>query len=676
MQSGQFLHYLDGEQVPEPGKWEEFTEEIERSWDLRLIAVQYPNTVIFNGGGYELLRDMYIEGLCSSLEYRCDFFCGGKTYVVARAQLNISDIEWNLNKCEATCKLADDGFGARINNNKSIKVFLDAPNSKNGTSIGECPSFDLEVFDSQDPEPDYLPNPAKAYDWLEAMNYVVRFITDDAITVNSPWYDSLNTDEKYAIVTGLELRKRTGTNQAPEVSFKQLFESMWKKYNLWAVVTRASGGDPILSILQDGDTYGEGVAFSLPNQDDLEQSTDLERMYSSVRLGDEKEIKDYDGLEDIPFLPMATYCTEEYYIEGTCNTDSQLDLVMDYPYGHNIINAIRGGTTDNDDDPCIIQYSDYSLRATKSDWFNPGSTPYLYNEALRNIKIANRWRLQAAGVQVYNAQEANFAANRTGIVPNPVYTSNTDGSAGADITRVLRYDDDYTPPFFDTDNAWGNGTTQGNPVSEANSRYTAPAIGWYVFSGFQPWELLTSVIGAQSQGTVCQQGGYLRVTVKRYNAANVNIETDHYDGTAETIPGVYGFSFQHSTLLNTGDYLIFYYVLSTTGVSSICPRPPFATYGMSSRLLRGGTIQTDFVSVGGGEIVGSDDDSYRTINYKFSRALPIEEWIALRDDPTLAIQVATDATSMRIGHAQKLTREIATGSCDIELVANRQQAYK
>lgn len=676
MVSGQFIHYLDGSVVPEPGKWEEFSEELERSWDLRLIAVQYPNSVIFNGGGYKLLRDMYIEGLCRSLEYRCDFVCGGKTYVVARGQVNISDIEWNLNKCEASVKIADDGFGARINNNKSIKVFLDAPDSKNGTNIGACPSFDLEVFDSQDPEPDYLPNPGKAYDWLEAMNYVVRFITDDAINVVSPWYDSLPTDEKYAIITGLELRRRTGLNQAPEVSFKQLFESMWKKYNLWAVVTRGPVGEPILTILQDGDTYGGGVAFSLPHQDDLEQSTDLERMYSSVRLGDEKEIKDYDGLEDIPFLPMATYCTEEYYIEGTCNTDSQLDLVMDYPYGHNIINAIRGGTTDNDDDPCIIQYSDYSLRATKSDWFNPGSTPYLYNEALRNIKIANRWRLQASGVQVYNAQEANFSALRGPLIANPIFTSNTTGSAGGSTPAVLQYNDDYTPPYFDNDNAWGNGTPQGTPVSEANSRYTSPAIGWYVFEGFQPWELLTSVIGATSQGTICQQGGYLRVVVRRYNAVNTLIETDTYTGDEEKLPGIYGFTWEHSTLLDTGDYLIFNYVLGNTSVFANCPLPPFASYGMTSRLAKLGTIRTTFVSVGGGEIVGSDADSYRTVNYKFSRSLAIEDWIALRDDPTLAIQVATDATSMRLGHTQKITREIASGACDIELVANRQQAYK
>ena len=677
MESGTFTHYLDDSVIPEPNKTDEFIEELERSFDLRLIAVQYPNTVTFTGGGYRILRDIYEAGLCASMDYRCEFACGGRTYIVARGQINISDVTWNLNKCEADVKIADDGFGARINNNKSIKVSMKSPLSKNGAEIGACPSVDLEVFDPDDPEPDYLVDTAVTYDWLEAMNHIVRFITDDIITVESTWYDSLPESEKYVIAYGREVRLRDDTSEAPQVSFTDHFESLWKKYNLWAIVRRNDNGTPILDIVQDDDSYGGDVAKSFPWQDDLQQSVDLERMYSSVSVGDKDAVKDENGAYWLPFLPMMGFVNEQYYIEGTCNTDSELDLTSNYLYDTNNLGRVAIGSDEFDKKILLIQYTPYNSRATKGDYLFPFNNPYLYNEQLLNLHIANRWRLQAAGVTSYDAQQANFNANTTALIPCPVYTSPNDTGSDADTEYVLQFDDDFTPPnYFDNDNAWGNGTPPGTPVSSADSRYTAPSVGYYVFSGGMSWELISSNVGAQAQGTVCQKSGYLQIRVSRYNSGNTLISTDYYTSDEQNIPGIYSMTWTHATLMDANDYIIVYSRLWSTAVNTVCPGAPFAYYVLESRLYRKGFFGTVFVATGGGDITGSGPDEYRTVDLKFDRFIAIEDWVTLRDNPTRAIEVATDATSMRIGHASKVSRNILTGETNWELVANRNQTFK
>lgn len=671
MDSGVLIHYLDGNVVENPGQEEDFSEELERQFDLRLIAIQYPNSVIFRGEGYKILRDAYEQALCDTFDYRCEFMCAGVSYTVAVGEIKISDIEWNLNKCEADVKIADDGFGARINNNKSIKVMQTATTSKNGVSIGACPAIDLQVFRPTDPEPDYEPTTAVAYDWLEAMNHTVRFITDDLITVESPWYDALPEDERFCIVYGRELLQRDGSSLAPLTSFKDLFENMWKKYNLWAIVRRNASGNPVLSIVSDGDTFSPTVAVSFPNQDDLKQSVDLDRMYSLVKLGSEEAIKDEDNAHDLPFLPMVGFTEEEYYIEGVCNTDSDLDLVGKYIYDTNAITSVVISNDELNDKIFLIQYTVYMSQATKGDYLAPGTNPFLYNEALLNLNVANRWRLQAAGVQNYNAPDANFRAERTRNVTNPVFIGNDDPGPDFDAAVQMQFDDDYTPPNFDLDNTYGNGTAPGTPVTQADSRFTAPSTGYYVFQVAAPWRF---ILNTSDAGPPWVKTSYLRLIFTRYDSLSNVISTAVYDSPEYSITGFYSFTAVHPTIMNLNDYV----EVESQLVAGSAPvgAPIFNEYATEMALFEGAIFETIFVAVGGGEITGSDADEYKTVIYKFDRSIPVSQWVTLRDDPTQAIQVSTDQTSFRTGYVSKVSRNVITGSCEWELIADRNQPFK
>ena len=53
---GQLRHRLNGVVVEEPGGWPDFTEEIERNLEDRIIHLKYSNSLLFIGDGYDLLR--------------------------------------------------------------------------------------------------------------------------------------------------------------------------------------------------------------------------------------------------------------------------------------------------------------------------------------------------------------------------------------------------------------------------------------------------------------------------------------------------------------------------------------------------------------------------------------------------------------------------------------------
>ena len=124
-----------------------------------------------------------------------DFHCQGSTYRVVRGVISLADIEWNLNRCTAKVKVQDDGYGARIFNNKDIGVFPTSEVTKNGDALTPVTAIDLEVFDPTAAFGTYLAQTRKAYDWLECMTDLVGYITDGELTVQSNWYDALPDDE-------------------------------------------------------------------------------------------------------------------------------------------------------------------------------------------------------------------------------------------------------------------------------------------------------------------------------------------------------------------------------------------------------------------------------------------------------------------------------------------------
>jgi len=671
MAAGTLEHYLNGQLVTEPAGWRDLTEEIERDFRQRIVASKYPSDVTFTTDGYKLLRDLWDVSFCGDIPYVVVQEVGeGLRMEVMRGTVILSDVEWNLSRGEAKCAIADDGYGARIYNNRSIKVYPTSDASKNNTPITPVTGIELDVFDPADPLNTYEGQTRTVYDWLDCITHCVQYITDGAVSVRSDWYTGLPDDEKTALAYGRELRTGDGSSLAPQMSFEELFEHAWKSDNLWAYVTRNAYGDPELRIEDEATMYGEAQAVAFPNQDELEQAIDGQLLYQKVRFGSPEFIKDEDSDYSLPYLILRGFTEEEYHLLGTCNTDEVLDLIGPFITDTNVIEAlVVDGDTDHDNAVFAIQYTESASEATKGDYLNPGNNPYLYNERYQNVQVAARWPLYAEGVIRYEEPDAVFRAQYT-VGPDTTYTDTQLGSntVPAGPTIQSQFDNDYSGLNFDTGGNYGNGTVQGNPVSRANSRYTFPAQGFYQFQVAQVWEITANARP--------DKGARLQLYMEHYNSSNTLINTylepfaqppDYKFGL-----GAYVNVWDQGVSASTGDYVIvkhrwFTNTVNFTGVAS----------SISVRVANLSYWQTTFVATGGGDIGSATDaDEYRCVLLNFDRHIDPDQWLDIAEDPTGRILVAQDDSAFRWGHVRKASRKVHSGETSWELICNRDQPLK
>ncbi len=265
-------HYIDGQTVEEPKGWGEFTEDIRRNYKERMIGTEYPIDVTFVGGAYATLSTLYDSQPCGIVSYVVKQACGNGVFEDAiQCSIVLSDIEFNLDRCEAKVKATDDGIGARVSNNKSVVVMPGAVQTKNGEELEPAEAVALSGLNG--------------YDWKEALRHCVSYITDLNATVVSDWYDALADDEKWMVIDGQELRTGDGSSIQCKYTFDLLFNELGKKYNLWASAERDVDGNPVLRIEPEGYFNGSTSGVSSPKTRELVRKVNQDRVFASIRVG-------------------------------------------------------------------------------------------------------------------------------------------------------------------------------------------------------------------------------------------------------------------------------------------------------------------------------------------------------------------------------------------------------
>lgn len=675
-----FTHYLNGSVIPEPAGWGEFAEELVRDYDQRIIAVKYPADLVFTDECYDILRTLFLEGYCTTVEYKVLTRCNGYEYESVRGNIKLGDVRWNLNKCTAEVPVADDGYGARIANNISIEVHPGVETTKNQLPLDPVVPRDVMFFASTGGNL----GTRLTYDWLEAMNHIVQLITDNEVTVESEWYDGLDNDNKYGIVYGLEMRLANGSSPAPRYTYGLLFNEIARKHNLLAAIVRDSYGSPRLKI--ETEEYWNGNSASpdlfIFDQDDVVQSVDSERLYASMKLGSSKSIKDQTNQFPYPFLYLRGFTEEIVNVVGTCNTDAQLDLTSSWIIDTNVIyDSIENGNDEYDDDIFIVQYNPVLFTATVSRYLVPLSDPLLYNEQLLNINVANRYDLQGDLAQYIGPQDISFRAEYTTTpVTNQTYDFVLPNSNGVEYTStryVFKYNDDYTSPNFDTGNAWGNGTAQGNPVTQGNSRYTTSSQGFFELHAYDKWSVVKTAFSFSTSTDLSSvvEEHTLRLEVERYDVGNTLQATYTYEDT-RTATGyltngnlfrIYESNFYMQIPLDAGDYLIVnkLYRFRTSGGDGTYQT---STQTNQFRVWADTFIETSFIATGGGVIAG-EPDNYRAIVHEFQRSLTDEDWDSLKYNPSAIVNVSTGPQPMYPGVCYLVSRKIATGDTSWKLLS-------
>lgn len=671
-------HFINGTMVDEPHGWGEFTEDIERSYKSRIIGYKYPVDITFVGSGYELLREIFDENECADATYLVQEECDDVYTTCLQGTIVLADIEWNLSKCSAEVSLTDDGIGARINSNKNLVVYPGADVSKNGEIITACPSLALQVFNPGSALNTYDGTTRKAYDWFDAITHVVAFITDEAATVVSDWYDALPDAERYALIDGHELRVGTGTKSQAKWTWDQVFYEMAKKYNLWVAVERDTDSSVILRIEPEEYFWGTSQPFSFPDTDDLLESKNTDLLFAKVLLGSEDYTKELGNTFALPWLILRGFTKEDVNLSGVCNTDEELDTVSKWIIdSNNIERVVVNNSTEFEEDIFIIQYDQSTNKAVKADIIDPGNGPYTYNEQLMNINVLYRYSLPFDPIIITeDSSQSAFLAEYT-IGPGYAHTE-TDPvlySLSPLSLGQLQFDNDYTAPNFDAGNNYGNGTTQGNPVSQADSRFTADAQGFYGFRVLINWSIVSnneySTFGGIWVGH--RMTANIRLYVQTYNASNViTAPPAYFVGTVSAVSAVgnYTETFDFGANLQATDYVVvraeIFYNDQTFAASSGFGTPP---HSITTRI-NFATWETMYVAQGGGTIIEVDPKAYYSTVYKFERGCILANWQTLKADLSSRIGVSTDERLFK-GYVQKASRNIKTGKTKWELIANK-----
>jgi hypothetical protein len=348
----------------------------------------------------------------------------------------------------------------------------------------------------------------------------------------------------------------------------------------------------------------------------------------------------------------------------------------------------------------VIQYDRTTDEATKGDYLTNQGGPYLYNERLLNLSIVNRWRLRANGVTYFDDISASFRAEYTGAPLAESYTYTGSGyplgtipGPGIDFEARFTFDNDYTAPNFDNGNDWGNGTTPGTPVTNADSRYTAPAQGFYSFEIGQR----VRVSEFTNPWTPFDQRRlflFPAIILKKYNAANVLVETvtrtvvqetNAYFNTGDLVPFVAtGDYLQTATIevyMQPTDYVEVWFQMGlwiqlatpTRGSQQLPLSVGESVRNVSYEFMPDSYVRTNFVASFGGQVVQGDPDGYYATNLTFERHIDNQSWTRVKTEFQEAIRVAHDRDTVRRGYIQEASRTIATGNTQWTLICNRQQ---
>jgi hypothetical protein len=637
---GEIIHYLDGLPVEEPLGWLDFSEELDRDIRERIISVKYATELTFTGGAYAYLNSINdTDGYCRIVLYEAKQRCNGTLNTCAKGVLILADAEWNLTRCEVVVPVVDDSIGARVISNKDIPISPAAEASKNGITIAPVPVLNLLIHDPQGDGTTELPDTRRTWDWFDAITHAVKYMTDDTVGVVSDWYANLDDAEKWALVDGLELRTHDGANTRVVWNFKQLFDEMAGRYNLWLLATRDANGNPLLRIEPEAYFYsGPGPVMELDIQD-LKRTVDSDRLYARVVVGCDDYIRQFtDTPLALPYIPLLTQGKEEYHFTGVCNTSETLELSFDFITDSNAIeDVVLNANEEYDEDIFLLQYYEGPLASTAtSRWqFTPDGILFVwpFNQQGLNANILNRYYLPS--------------------------------SVGANFGPQTPYSETTPAALTDTLNGLNQAST---PAVLFGTPYTAAVSEYAYFEVNVPWRIVSNTPQLFG-GLLLYAAGNFQIIAERFDASNVLIQSLTFDANATAIaPGLLNFSAAFGFSLNIGDYVQVSYVFTTSSAPA-GSGPIGVTPGTLTTVFEipdGATIEKT-LSNGGGFADGAGPAPM--LKYIFERHINLNSWLSLTGNPEQSMTISPSSSPLIFGWISNAKRNVATGSTQWEVIA-------
>ena len=533
-----------------PHGLDEFTTTLIResgfSNEEQIFRQKSESELTFWGDGKEAIckkrKDVgYCGEISVIIQYRCNSFELWSTIFEGTYQDKLA--KSNPAKCTITSQLYDNSFSAKIKNRQKNKVFLNVNKSINNVDIQQAQYNDVYFFQSNS-----LPIPTGRRVWQvwEAFKLLVSYLSDGSVGVVSDYFTTGEGLNKWAILTGVMLRKGVSgtpdietpsTTMVPEISYQQLLLELRKKLRIYASIEKDVSGKTVMRIEPEEYFFKNNIIIDIQDIPlELEESFEDAELFSEVNVGAQENEVDTDANYIHPRIRLNAWENETYNNCSNCAIENTLDLVSEWIIDSNVIFDILDGNDSHDRSIVLIELDTTATPGTFTKIYpTDGNTgKYHYNESLKNYAVLNRW---GGGVPECIK---NFFDTEPCMVANVEndYTLHHDASSGnINVSDLVLYFSDE-----DCDSALAHNGNYGNlnvkipenffpPVKDIlynndgqGSIYVCPTDGNYSFElQVQATNILDNIPGGNNIGPLEEYKWELKIFV--FNGGIIDIES-------------------------------------------------------------------------------------------------------------------------------------------------------
>lgn len=626
--------FLDNIPLAEsPEGWDDFATTIKNDRDLNGIYTLMDVTLSFYKDGYDIIYDaINTVGHCGQLSFEMRQYQGAGVYTnVFTGTLFLKSVELSEgnNGRFAKVKIEDNSFFAKIYNNRNLKAKLYAGFSKNGETITPCPYNRLQYFRPSTgsyyvmftPTGNFVRNNTAflVYDVLE---YLIKFMSDGEMDFYSDTFGSGGQYEDYVITNEFTVRysqTANGVTQSlfelnwPELSFADVYKELKKAFNL-GFVSGFDGSRAYLRIEALEYLRPNVELDTLNNIDNIKTKFAEELLYAKLISGSELVVN-AGNLSFPAAIRFIGFMREEYYIQGKCNTDAELDLVNSWVIDTNYIeDLVENGPSlpvdsTDDDRNIILVNAAYdggvtAYKAVQSNWLDAVVPPYFYNEQLNTDNKTKR----------YLGAVPNTIALQLGIVDNTFsasYPTQVDATNNGSTVQVQ----DLDPVQVNNELSDPSGN-----YNNATYEYTAPTAGSYTFNVQANFRVFDNFPGSGAAGCEVNIEIWLRNTTTGYDQLIYN---QHNSPTCGSFINI---NTSGTMNLNASDVVHLRVRFSGSFNAAV-------HIGSNLRLLAGLLFSCTSSADGGGNYQTYDPEDYPLYLHKFTYPYSLARFKSLSTDP-------------------------------------------
>lgn len=377
----------------------------------------------FWGDGFKYICNMRKKGLCTDINIKVYVECKNEYVLIFDGTIKQNKVKIELNKCIAEISnIKDNGFSAYI------RDYIDVDVSTYNVKTKNC--YDLSLVEILINTPtipnNYTITNIKAFDVLDMLNYLVRYFTDNKISVVSDYY----TTYKYAITTGYNLHNSNGllSKQYPKLSISKLFNELRKKHAVYMSVEYNNSGNPFLRVEPETYFYKD---IKIMDIDELPKGTtesiDANRLFNVVNVGSNNTTL-VDKLNSVKTEDELNGWIKNSFIGcGGCSAEkenSKLDLVSDFIIDTNLIHEAMlqplGNDYENDDAIFLLNYYNSSIGGVLYKLVGNNTT--FYNDNINNENVLNNWvGISNSCIAISRFSKNGFRAYNGNYDPNSQY---------------------------------------------------------------------------------------------------------------------------------------------------------------------------------------------------------------------------------------------------------------